>query len=335
MVTDDELELITASAEPAAYWLPLVIAAISCVVLAILSIVLFKFILRLSVFDPCMREKPQPLLSENDIENIQAKSTPNARLSSLDTFRGFTMTWMIFVNYGAGGYWFLDHAAWNGLHVADLLFPWFIMIMGTSMALSYRFLERPGFIKRLPILYKLVRRSVILVALGLFLNGMSDFAQARVFGVLQRFGVTYFIVGLIIVFIPRVSRFVRSNSEEPSGPIKLLADILPYLYQWFVVLSLLALYLCIQFLLPVPGCPTGYLGPGGLADGGKHPNCTGGAHGYIDRLLVGDAHIYQTPTYASFSLDNSFTHILTLGVVRFIKLDPMTLKALSDISPLC
>jgi heparan-alpha-glucosaminide N-acetyltransferase len=34
---------------------------------------------------------------------------------------------MIFVNHGGGGYWFLDHATWNGLLVADLVFPWYVM----------------------------------------------------------------------------------------------------------------------------------------------------------------------------------------------------------------
>ena len=40
----------------------------------------------------------------------------------------------------------------------------------------------------------------------------------------------------------------------------------------------------------------GYLGPGGLAEGGNYTNCTGGAAGYIDRVIFREAHIYQTPT---------------------------------------
>lgn len=44
--------------------------------------------------------------------------------------------------------------------------------------------------------------------------------------------------------------------------------------------------------------PSGYLGPGGIGDWGKYPNCTGGAAGYIDRLLLGDDHIYQHPSSA-------------------------------------
>lgn len=41
---------------------------------------------------------------------------------------------------------------------------------------------------------------------------------------------------------------------------------------------------------------SGYLGPGGIGDLGKYPNCTGGAAGYIDRLLLGEDHIYQHPS---------------------------------------
>jgi hypothetical protein len=51
------------------------------------------------------------------------------RLLSLDSFRGLSLSLMIFVNYGGGGYWFFDHASWNGLTVADLLFPWFVWMM--------------------------------------------------------------------------------------------------------------------------------------------------------------------------------------------------------------
>lgn len=61
----------------------------------------------------------------------------SSRLDSLDTFRGISLCFMIFVNYGGGGYWFFDHAPWNGLTFADLLFPWFMWMQGVSMALSY------------------------------------------------------------------------------------------------------------------------------------------------------------------------------------------------------
>ena len=53
-----------------------------------------------------------------------AAAKKKKRLRSLDTFRGISIALMIFVNDGAGGYYFLEHATWNGLHVADLAFPW-------------------------------------------------------------------------------------------------------------------------------------------------------------------------------------------------------------------
>lgn len=40
----------------------------------------------------------------------------------------------------------------------------------------------------------------------------------------------------------------------------------------------------------------GYNGPGGYHDDGKYFNCTGGAAGYIDRLILGTKHLYQYPT---------------------------------------
>lgn len=46
--------------------------------------------------------------------------------------------------------------------------------------------------------------------------------------------------------------------------------------------------------MDVPGCGRGYLGPGGLDDGGRYANCTGGAAGYIDRVVFGE-HMYKTP----------------------------------------
>lgn len=45
---------------------------------------------------------------------------------------------MIFVNYGAGQYEFLEHATWNGLNVADLVFPWFMWIMGVCIPIAIK-----------------------------------------------------------------------------------------------------------------------------------------------------------------------------------------------------
>ena len=79
----------------------------------------------------------------------------------------FSLVIMIFVNYGGGGYWFFNHSKWNGLTVADLVFPWFIWIMGVSIVFSYKGRKRDSLLNRA---YQVFRRTIILFAIGLFLN---------------------------------------------------------------------------------------------------------------------------------------------------------------------
>lgn len=71
----------------------------------------------------------------------------------------------------------------------------------------------------------------------------------------------------------------KTWSIEYSGPVGQL------LCRWSV-----------PTLCAITFCPRGYLGPGGIGDFGNYPNCTGGAAGYIDRLLLGEKHIYQHPS---------------------------------------
>lgn len=77
-------------------------------------------------------------------------------------------------------------------------------------------------------------------------------------------------------------------------------DILDSWPQWLLMACILTTHTLITFLLPVPGCPRGYLGPGGKYDHrGKYINCTAGAAGYVDRLIFGN-HTYsetENPVY--------------------------------------
>ncbi|KAH3693375.1 heparan-alpha-glucosaminide N-acetyltransferase [Pelomyxa schiedti] len=72
---------------------------------------------------------------------------------------------------------------------------------------------------------------------------------------------------------------------------KAVSDIVPYFLQWLIILACVALWLLLTFLLNVPGCGKGYLGPGGIGDWGKFSNCTGGAAGYIDEVIFGTDHV--------------------------------------------
>jgi heparan-alpha-glucosaminide N-acetyltransferase len=72
---------------------------------------------------------------------------------------------MIFVNYGGGGYYFFQHSKWNGLTVADLVFPWFVWIMGVSLVFSFHGRRKDSVLQQL---YQVLRRTVILFGFGLF-----------------------------------------------------------------------------------------------------------------------------------------------------------------------
>ena len=228
------------------------------------------------------------------LDREKGASKPKERLKSLDTFRGISLVIMIFVNYGGGHYWFFNHSKWSGLTVADLVFPWFVWIMGTAMAFSFRSINQQE-TRKLKIFLKIVRRSIVLFALGLFVSSAGrkdpvDFTEIRIMGVLQRFSLTYLVVATLhLIFTTPVNK----NANTAVRPFR---DILNYWREWIFYLIFVMVHLLLTFLLKVPGCPTGYLGPGGLADDGEHANCTGGAAGYIDRQVFGDAHVYQHPT---------------------------------------
>lgn len=86
---------------------------------------------------------------------------------------------------GGGRYWFFNHSLWDGLTVADLVFPWFVFLMGVSISLSLSsIMSRP--FSWVSMLYKIFRRAAILFALGLVVNNCYVVEQCRVPGVLQR-----------------------------------------------------------------------------------------------------------------------------------------------------
>ncbi|KAK8754056.1 hypothetical protein OTU49_009163 [Cherax quadricarinatus] len=234
-------------------------------------------------------------------------AAPKPRLKSLDTFRGMSIVIMIFVNYGAGNYWFLEHATWNGLQVADLVFPWFMWIMGVCIPMGLRSALRRQTPKP-KIFFRILKRSIKLFVLGIILNSLGGWIwldKYRVPGVLQRFAITYLVTaGVALALSPDKPPQYQSDAGIA------MSDVVQILPQWVVHLLILAVHTLITFLLPVPGCPTGYLGPGGVAllqDNTSSPECVGGAAGEVDRWLLTSQHIYQNPTakevYGSAAFD--------------------------------
>uniref|UniRef100_A0A1A8HJZ3 Heparan-alpha-glucosaminide N-acetyltransferase n=3 Tax=Nothobranchius korthausae TaxID=1143690 RepID=A0A1A8HJZ3_9TELE len=224
-------------------------------------------------------------------------ASTSKRLRSVDTFRGISLVIMVFVNYGGGRYWFFRHESWNGLTVADLVFPWFVFIMGTSISLSVSSLLRSGS-TRCSLLRKVVWRSIQLFIIGVFIinpnycQGPLSWNNLRIPGVLQRLSWSYLVVASLDLTVARGHLDILTTDSWWSPGL----DVLLYWPAWVCVLLLEALWLFLTFLLPVPGCPTGYLGPGGIGDMGRYSDCTGGAAAFIDRWLLGENHIYQTPS---------------------------------------
>lgn len=113
--------------------------------------------------------------------------------------------------------------------------------------------------------------------------------------VLQRFGIAYFVTASLYVLLGKPTRSNEEQEIEYQKWKKVLEDIIALIPQWLIMFGIVIIHLLITFCLPVPGCPTGYLGPGGKHEMGKYNNCIGGATAYVDRLILGAGHMYQHP----------------------------------------
>ncbi|KAI1296680.1 Heparan-alpha-glucosaminide N-acetyltransferase [Halotydeus destructor] len=245
---------------------------------------------------PEMLDHGQDDIPAADFSSMEAEVPQSAyhtkkREKSLDTLRGMVITSMIFVNYGAGGYAFLDHAPWYGINFADLVFPTFIFMMGISVSLSMRS-QLNNQAKFGLILRKIVIRSLKLFVIGVILqNPSADFSTLRVPGILQRFGISYITVASVHLFTMfRVSAILAPGDRPTKSQ---LAKI--YGPEILVYLVVSTIYIYFTLLFSYEGCPTGYQGPGGISENGVYMNCTGGAAGYLDRKLLGK-HLYQRTT---------------------------------------
>ncbi|KAF2357813.1 protein of unknown function DUF418 [Trinorchestia longiramus] len=228
--------------------------------------------------------------------NASAVTAPaKIRVKSLDTFRGLSLVFMIFVNYSAGRYWFFEHSTWDGLLFADVLFPWFMWIMGVCIPMGVRSgLKRK--VPKLKILFNIFKRSLKLFFLGIILNSLGGWitlSQYRIPGVLQRFAICYLVVASVMVVCPEPAKIQNKFGE-------VMSDVVSLSYQWIIYTLIVLVHTVLIFCVEVPGCPRGYLGPGGIAlmnsDGDPTPDCIGGMTGYVDRWLLGVAHLYQNPT---------------------------------------
>jgi predicted acyltransferase len=139
--------------------------------------------------------------------------TEKKRLLSLDLFRGATIAGMLLVNNP--GTWSavyapLEHAQWNGCTPTDLIFPFFLFIVGVAIPFSFQNRMDSGQ-DRVKLHLQVLRRACILFLLGLFLNSLAIITgkltlnplviwpELRIPGVLQRIAICYFFASLVVL----------------------------------------------------------------------------------------------------------------------------------------
>ena len=129
-----------------------------------------------------------------------------SRLISLDVLRGITVAGMILVNAGQGDTFApLKHSHWNGMTPCDLVFPFFLFIMGISTYLSLR---KFNFQLSAQVVRKIIKRTVIIFAIGLAINwlgsavwGDASLSHLRIMAVLQRIALCYFVVSFMALLM--------------------------------------------------------------------------------------------------------------------------------------
>lgn len=138
-------------------------------------------------------------------------TAPSSRLLSVDVLRGITIAFMILVNDAGDSqhvYTQLEHAAWNGCTLTDLVFPTFLFVVGISIILSlYSRLQRGATRRDLAIHTFRRAATIFIVAMLINLIPYFRFTHLRIFGVLTRIAVCYLIAGLICLVTQR-ARFL-------------------------------------------------------------------------------------------------------------------------------
>ncbi len=202
---------------------------------------------------------------------------------SLDAFRGLTVAGMLLVN--DPGSWEsiyppLEHAPWHSWTPTDLVFPFFLFIVGITTYISLSGLRSRGASEQ-DVILRILRRGLLIVLFGLLLNAFPFYwwgrtpglvdptmwqrvlwraQHLRFAGVLQRIGVVYIATALLTV---------RTTRKRTIG----------------IIAAILLGYWCVMTLIPVPG--TGTIGAFTLGQ----PDQTLAA--WSDRLLLGPNHIWS------------------------------------------
>ncbi len=180
----------------------------------------------------------------------------------LDALRGIAIFGMVLANLQGSeehAFWWINHAAWDGLTIADLVFPMFLLAVGLALPLTM-----DGRTPK-PSVAKIVRRSILLWAIGFGIGVIAHFSlrleDIRFTGVLERIGIVYLVSALL-------SRQTTSWKAPAiaAGVLMLIHGVLLH--------------------LPAPGELIGSMRPGE------------GMSGWLDRAILGGTRLYGHPDNA-------------------------------------
>lgn len=203
------------------------------------------------------------------------------RIVSIDVLRGLTILLMILVNNpGSWGVWDKDnntwvshlfqplsHSSWHGATLTDLIFPFFIFIMGCSIAFAFN--HKRDYTHKNKLYLKILKRGVIIFLLGVFKDNFPFYTlengeaiirsiqDYRIMGVLQRLGIVFIITAML---------FLITHWKHKIS---------------IIVLILLAYWGLIN--IEIPGEFTKDLGKEGLYNFGT----------YLDHLILGESHLWR------------------------------------------
>ncbi|KAL6654138.1 hypothetical protein ACP70R_007603 [Stipagrostis hirtigluma subsp. patula] len=223
------------------------------------------------------------------------------RLASLDVFRGITVALMIVVDDVGGLVPAISHSPWDGVTLADFVFPFFLFIVGVSLAFAYKRVPNRALATK-----KAVLRAAKLFLVGLILQGGFfhslhdltygvDIQKIRLMGVLQRIAIAYLAVALCEIWLK------AGACDVVSGGYALIRR---YRHQLFVGLVLMVTYMALLYGMYVPDWEYEVTSPDSTSKhflvkcgvrGDIGPGCN--AVGMIDRHVLGIQHLYTRPVY--------------------------------------
>jgi predicted acyltransferase len=154
---------------------------------------------------------------------IRTKVFTHQRLDSLDALRGFDMFWIIagehivhaMAKANGSPFWQgfstqLDHAAWHGFRMYDLVFPLFLFMAGVSTPYSVG-RDQEGGVSRAALTMRVIRRGLILVLLGWYCNNglaIKPIAEMRFCSVLGRIGLAYMFANIIYLYAKERAQYI-------------------------------------------------------------------------------------------------------------------------------